>query len=98
MARVSHKLFSEAQIGNITVPNRLVRSATHEVVGWKHEINKELLHLYKDLALGGVGMIITGVMMPVVVEKVSGVLKIKQREIENVEQIAQIVFQIDQIK
>ena len=91
MARVSHKLFSEAQIGNITVPNRLVRSATHEVVGWKHEINKELLHLYKDLALGGVGMIITGVMMPVVVEKVSGVLKIKQREIENVEQIAQIV-------
>ena len=95
MERIGYKLFSEAQIGNITVPNRLVRSATHEVVGWKHEINKELLHLYKDLALGGVGMIITGAMMPVVVEKGNEVLKIKQREIKNLEQIAQIVHNQD---
>jgi len=91
MERASYKMFSEAQIGNMTVPNRLVRSATHEVVGWKHEINEGLLHQYKDLARGGVGMIITGAMMPVVVEKGEGIPKYKQCEIENLEQIAQTV-------
>jgi 2,4-dienoyl-CoA reductase-like NADH-dependent reductase (Old Yellow Enzyme family) len=91
MDRSGYKLFSEARIGNMTVPNRLVRSATHEVVGWKHEIDEEFLHLYKNLALGSVGMIITGVMIPVVVEKVDEILKIKQNDIENLEQIAKII-------
>ena len=54
-------VFEEAKIGEITLRNRMIRSATHE--GMSDESGKpteELIKKYEQLAKGGVGAIITG--------------------------------------
>ncbi len=54
-------LFTELKLANITLPNRLVRSATYE--GWGDADGfprLELAGVYSELARGGVGTIITG--------------------------------------
>ncbi len=55
-------LFTPANIGNLTLPNRLVRSATAERMADDHngQPQPRLVELYRQLARGGVGMIITG--------------------------------------
>ncbi|UCE10657.1 MAG: NADH:flavin oxidoreductase [Candidatus Thorarchaeota archaeon] len=61
MMRSSYEIFSEGRIAELTLPNRLVRSATWDPSILKsRKMTKEVLHLYKELALGGVGLIITG--------------------------------------
>ncbi len=61
MNRNDYKLFSEGRIGSMTLKNRLVRSATS---GDRLPIQNGELHvllsLYRDLALGGVGLVISG--------------------------------------
>jgi 2,4-dienoyl-CoA reductase-like NADH-dependent reductase (Old Yellow Enzyme family) len=55
------KVFDETRIGGLTVPNRLVRSATWE--GMCEQDGRPTLKLagcYANLAKGGVGLIITG--------------------------------------
>jgi len=57
------KSFSTPQkIGSIDIKNRLVRSATFECMASLEDgsVTNELIHLYKTLAEGGVGLIITG--------------------------------------
>ena len=61
MRRDEYKVFSEGKISNLTIKNRLIRSATYE--GGMTEggrVTKDILRLYKNLAEGGVGIIITG--------------------------------------
>ncbi len=54
-------LFSPAQIGGIDLKNRFVRSATWEGMASEGgEVTTSLVNLMKLLALGGVGLIITG--------------------------------------
>ena len=56
-------LFSEGKIGALTLPNRFVASATYE--GQSQEnglVTDELVHRYRNLARGEVGLIITGYM------------------------------------
>ena len=61
MDRSHYKLFSTGTIAHLTIPNRLVRSAT-----WDPSIlntrlmTEEVLTLYRNLALGGIGLIISG--------------------------------------
>ncbi len=61
MDRSHYKLFSKGSIAGMTLSNRLVRSAT-----WDPSIlaalrmTEEVLDLYRNLALGGIGMIISG--------------------------------------
>ena len=61
MSRQSYKIFSEGKIGPLKLPNRLVRSAT-----WDPSIlngrgmNEGVLNIYRRVAAGGVGLIITG--------------------------------------
>jgi 2,4-dienoyl-CoA reductase-like NADH-dependent reductase (Old Yellow Enzyme family) len=61
MRRDGYKLYSEGHIGTIALGNRLVRSATG---GDSRPIQKReldpLLSLYRNLAAGGVGLIISG--------------------------------------
>ncbi len=61
MKRNNYKMFSKGKIGTLTLPNRLVRSATWDPsILRKCKITDEVLNLYKKIALGGVGLIITG--------------------------------------
>ena len=56
-------IFEPAKLGNLEIKNRLVRSATQEI-GAMHngQITSRLGDIYADLARGGVGLIITGMM------------------------------------
>ncbi|MCK5652429.1 MAG: NADH:flavin oxidoreductase [Gemmatimonadetes bacterium] len=61
MRRDDYAVFSEGRIASLTTKNRFVRSATHE--GGMTEEGKTtegILELYRTLAGGGVGTIITG--------------------------------------
>ncbi len=61
MRRDTYKLFSAGRIGPLTLPNRLVRSATWDpaILG-RRQMIEEVLDLYRQQALGGVGLIIAG--------------------------------------
>lgn len=61
MDRVHYKLFSPGRIGALVTDNRLLRSATWDpaILG-ERCMNDEVLQVYRRLALGGVGLIITG--------------------------------------
>lgn len=54
-------LFEETQIGNITVKNRFIRSATWENMATEEgRLTRELYDIYENLSKGQVGLIITG--------------------------------------
>ena len=56
-------LFEPIEIGKLNLRNRVIRSATMESAGDENgRIKKELAGLYTELARGGVGAIITGMM------------------------------------
>lgn len=55
------KLFQGYRIGSLEVSNRIVRSATNmRLAGPSGEVTKALIEVYRDLAKGGAGLIITG--------------------------------------
>ncbi|MHA2162147.1 MAG: NADH:flavin oxidoreductase [Candidatus Thorarchaeota archaeon] len=61
MKRNDYKIFSKGRIAQLSLPNRLVRSATWDPSILKsRQMTSEVLSLYKELALGGVGLIISG--------------------------------------
>jgi 2,4-dienoyl-CoA reductase-like NADH-dependent reductase (Old Yellow Enzyme family) len=54
-------LFSPLKIGNLELRNRFVRSATFEGMAKENgEVGDDILKLYRNLAKGGIGLIITG--------------------------------------
>jgi 2,4-dienoyl-CoA reductase-like NADH-dependent reductase (Old Yellow Enzyme family) len=54
-------LFTPIKIGNVTIPNRFVRSATHDFMATpKGEVTDRQVSLFRKLAQGEVGLIITG--------------------------------------
>jgi len=56
-------LFSPIEVGNVEFPNRLVCSATYEVMAKDTgEVSDELIKRYAKLAKGGVGLSVTGLM------------------------------------
>jgi len=62
---VTEVLFTELKLRNITLPNRLVRSATYEGWGDTHGVPRDgLAACYAELARGGVGTLITGFVYP----------------------------------
>ena len=61
MDRNHYKIFSEGCIAGLTISNRLIRSATWDPsILNSRQMTKDVLNLYRNLALGGVGAIITG--------------------------------------
>ena len=61
MSRQAYAVFSEGIIARMKIKSRLVRSATYEAAMTEDgRTTDRILTLYKDLAEGGVGMIITG--------------------------------------
>lgn len=93
MSRALFKLFSEGKIGRLTLPNRLVRSATYEGASRSGVISNDMLMLYEELVAGKVGMIITGLMLVAKSSKApsTGYPTYKLRIIEGVEQLANVV-------
>ncbi|NJD60971.1 MAG: hypothetical protein FIA98_16375, partial [Anaerolineae bacterium] len=61
MNRNHYKIFSKGSIAGLTISNRLIRSATWDpsILNLR-QMTEEVLDLYRNLALGGVGAIITG--------------------------------------
>jgi 2,4-dienoyl-CoA reductase-like NADH-dependent reductase (Old Yellow Enzyme family) len=62
--RAEYKVFSSAQIGTMSVKNRLVRSATMIAAAAGGRPTEEYIEMYSELARGGVAVIITGFMIP----------------------------------
>ena len=61
MRRDHYRLFSEATLGRLTLANRLVRSATWDPgLFYTRRMDDRTLGLYRQVAAGGVGLIITG--------------------------------------
>ncbi len=61
MSRQGYRLFSPARIGRLALPNRLARSATWDpCILAARRMDEATLDLYRRVALGGVGLIITG--------------------------------------
>lgn len=59
------RLFEIGQIGGLTLTNRLVRSATSEMMAHDSgEITDQFIDLYRDLARGGAGLMFTGMLYP----------------------------------
>ena len=58
MNRHSYDVFSRGSIGSMTLPNRIVRSATYSR-NWL-SIPNDIIAIYSKLAKGGTGLIITG--------------------------------------
>ncbi|MEW6740580.1 MAG: hypothetical protein AB1325_11850 [Nitrospirota bacterium] len=55
------ELFQKAFIGSMELRNHFVRSATWEgMAGENGEVTEPLIEIYRDLAKGGVGLILTG--------------------------------------
>jgi 2,4-dienoyl-CoA reductase-like NADH-dependent reductase (Old Yellow Enzyme family) len=59
--RDHYRIFSPTRIGRLTLPNRLVRSATWDpsILG-DRALNDPVRQVYRRVAAGGVGLIITG--------------------------------------
>ena len=56
-------VFSQCLIGDIELKNRLVRSATYENAATNDgKVTEKLISIYRELAEGGVGLIISGTM------------------------------------
>ncbi|HMK44650.1 MAG TPA: NADH:flavin oxidoreductase [Dissulfurispiraceae bacterium] len=54
-------LFEPFQLGTLSLPNRIVRSATYEKMADDDGfVTERLIDLYRDLTEGGVGLIVTG--------------------------------------
>ncbi len=61
MRRDEYKLFSQGKIADLAVKNRLIRSATFEgSMTEDGKVTPGMLNIYRNLAEGGVGTIITG--------------------------------------
>jgi 2,4-dienoyl-CoA reductase-like NADH-dependent reductase (Old Yellow Enzyme family) len=61
MRRDDYRLFSEGRIGPVVLSNRLVRSATWDpAILQDRRMRDDVLDVYRRLAAGGVGLIITG--------------------------------------
>src|SRR5512139_3533743 len=61
MNRSHYKIFSEGSIAGMVLSNRLIRSATWDPsILSSRQMSEEVLELYRELALGGVGAIISG--------------------------------------
>lgn len=59
--KITSLVFEPEEIGEMVIKNRLVRSATYEGMASEDgSVTGELVELYKTLAEGGVGLIITG--------------------------------------
>jgi 2,4-dienoyl-CoA reductase-like NADH-dependent reductase (Old Yellow Enzyme family) len=62
-ARKNSSAFQPGRISSVDIKNRLIRSATFETAATDEgEVTDVLLDIYRNLAQGGIGLIVTGIM------------------------------------
>jgi hypothetical protein len=61
-SRAGSRLYSPGRIGKMTIPNRLVRSATWEAAASNGQVTETYTAIHTGLAAGGVGAVICGFM------------------------------------
>jgi 2,4-dienoyl-CoA reductase-like NADH-dependent reductase (Old Yellow Enzyme family) len=90
-------VFSPAQIGTMKVKNRLVRSATMVAAAHEGRPTEEYIRIHRELAAGGVGVIITGFMIPTRSDARYGrqIFVYEDSHIPGLEQVAQAVHDAD---
>jgi len=94
VGRDGYEVFSKCTIGKLTLKNRLVRSATADPPVYRSpQITDELLTVYRELAIGGVGMIITGKIIVAVEGEINSERRSSINEfwIEGLEKMAEVV-------
>lgn len=57
---MSKKMYESFKIDNLEIKNRIVRSAMFEFAANNGKVSEEIIDLYKEVAEGGSGLIITG--------------------------------------
>jgi len=93
MKRSSYKIFSSGVIANLAFKNRLVRAATFEGVSIHAEVTDEIIDLYRKLAEGGIGLIITGALFATSPKKPEEDLDFVEYVIEGLENLASVVHE-----
>lgn len=95
--RESYKVFSAGRIGAMTTKNRLVRSATMIAAASGGRPTPEYIRMYRELALGGVGVIITGFMIPTRADARYGrqIFVYDDSHISGLQQVAKAVHEAD---
>jgi 2,4-dienoyl-CoA reductase-like NADH-dependent reductase (Old Yellow Enzyme family) len=87
--REAYVAFSPGQVGSLKIKNRLVRSATADQVDGEGRLPDNVVDLYRDLAAGGVGLIITG-HMAVMSEGRAGPNQARVYSDDNIPEIAKL--------
>jgi len=95
--RGNYKIFSSCQLGTMKLKNRLVRSATMIAAASRGCPTQQYIRMYSKLALGGVGMIITGFMIPTRADARYGrqIFVYDDSHINGLQQVAKAVHEVD---
>ena len=91
MKRSSYKIFSSGVIADLTLKNRLVRTATFEGISIHGKVTHEILDLYRKLAEGGIGLIISGALFATSPKKPEEGQNFTEYMIEGLESLASAV-------
>jgi len=91
------RVFSPGRIGTMSVRNRLVRSATMIAAASEGRPTEEYIQMYSELARGGVGMIITGFMIPTQADARYGrqIFVYEDGHIRGLQRVAEAVHEAD---
>jgi 2,4-dienoyl-CoA reductase-like NADH-dependent reductase (Old Yellow Enzyme family) len=96
MQRDNYKIFSEGQIAGLNLKNRIVRSATWDVpVTVTKDVPDVVVDYYRELTLGGSGMIITGDFPVTPESEFTAATSYSDVRVTGLERIADVVHKTD---
>ncbi len=95
--RHDYQIFSQGMIGKMPVKNRLVRSATMINAASNGETTNVYIDIHRELAKGGVGLIISGFMLPTKDDAInpSQIHIYDDRHIQSIKRVADAVHKAD---
>ncbi len=94
MSREHYEIFSEGSIGNMKMPNRLVRAATFDALS-QRLVPDDLLPLYGELARGGTGLIITGAIGAIPENGIDATYSQEEFSIPGISKVADVVHEAE---
>jgi 2,4-dienoyl-CoA reductase-like NADH-dependent reductase (Old Yellow Enzyme family) len=96
MRRDSYKIFTEGQIASMNIKNRIVRSATWDVpVTLTRNVPDIIVNYYRELTLGGSGMLVTGDFPVTPDGELTGDTTFNDVKVSGLDRIAEVVHRTD---